>query len=500
MSVRLAVVLCVALVVVTPVVYAGMDARNQARLYESMLEENKYTGKTLPLTREEEAMVAKASKVEQDGWVYVNVSGSPYERGFQNGYSMAKEYGAALQTYQYITLQNTGMPFSFFAAKAIEFHKKLIPEEYMTEMQGMADGFTKGGTPTTLEDVVGWNSFMGLSGYWWPTVVNQYASNGGDGARFSTAHCSAFIATGSATSDGKIVMGHETFIEFWGGQYMNVILSIKPDNGYDIIMQTGPGYLSSMTDFWINSAGLMITETTLAGAFGYKEDAMPEYIRARNATQYSSTIKEWIDSMNESNNGGYANSWLLGDIKTNEIAEFEQGLNYQYVNVLQDGYIFGDNVANSPEVRNLECRDTGYSDVRQQTGARRTRWPQLLEGHYGNITAEVGQTMLADTYDPYLKKENPSSRCICSHYDADPQYYVSDPNAVWNVPFQPAGSVDGKVTTSDMAKEMTMSARFGRADGVEFDAESFFAEHSQWAWQAPVVISRPSQPWSTFRL
>ena len=82
-------------------------------------------------------------------------------------------------------------------------------------------------------------------------------------------------------------------------------------------------------------------------------------------------------------------------------------------------------------IRNLECVDTGYSDLRQQTGARRTRWPQLLNGYYGQINATVGQVMLGDTYDPYLRKINPSSRCICSHYDVDPQYYADDPNAVW---------------------------------------------------------------------
>ena len=36
--------------------------------------------------------------------------------------------------------------------------------------------------------------------------------------------------------------------------------------------------------------------------------------------------------------------------------------------------------------------------------------------------------------------------------NVDPMYYVSDPNAVWNVPFYPAGSVDGKVTTSAAVK------------------------------------------------
>jgi hypothetical protein len=106
----------------------------------------------------------------------------------------------------------------------------------------------------------------------------------------------------------------------------------------------------------------------------------------------------------------------VADIKTNEIADFEQGLIYQSFTKKNDGFFFGDNVADDPRIRNLECIDTGYSDVRQQTGARRTRWPQLLNQYNGRINSTVGKIMLGDTYDVYLRKENPSSRCICSHY------------------------------------------------------------------------------------
>ncbi|MDT5026465.1 MAG: hypothetical protein QOE61_2891, partial [Micromonosporaceae bacterium] len=120
---------------------------------------------------------------------------------------------------------------------------------------------------------------------------------------------------------------------------------------------------------------------------------------------------------------------------------------------------------NDPRIRNLECNDTGYDDIRQQTGARRVRWGQLLEQYQGRIDLDAGRQMLADTYDVYEERINPSSRCICAHYGIDQQPYVSDPDAVWNIPYFPGGSVDGKVTTSGMARDMAFTARFGRADG-----------------------------------
>src|SRR3712207_1293320 len=133
-----------------------------------------------------------------------------------------------------------------------------------------------------------------------------------------------------------------------------------------------------------------------------------------------------------------------------------RSLIYQNLQKKSDGWFFGDNAPEDPRIRNVESTDTGYNDVRQQTGARRVRWPQLLSQYEGRIDAEVGQKLLADTFDPYLGYVNPSSRTISSHYDEDPMYFVSDPNAVWNVPFYPAGSVDAKVTTAEAAAGMSL--------------------------------------------
>ena len=139
---------------------------------------------------------------------------------------------------------------------------------------------------------------------------------------------------------------------------------------------------------------------------------VPEYVRARNAAQYGDSIAHWVELMDVGNNGGYANMWLLGDLKSGEIADYEQGLVYQNLQTKTDGYFWGDNAPDDPRIRNLESTDTGYNDVRQQTSARRVRWPQLLAQHDGRIDAAIGQKMLADTFDRYLGYINPSSRTI----------------------------------------------------------------------------------------
>jgi hypothetical protein len=448
------------------------------------------------LTAEERGWLARAERRDVNGWIHLRTRGAQFERGFQHGYLTAAEYAEAIRVYKAITYQTMGFDYEFFVEKAAELQKSKITPELIEEMSGIAAGYSKAGVPTTLDDIIGWNAYMEMTGYWWPTVATQYANAAPLGNRRS--HCSAFIATGSATRDGRVVIGHESFTEFWNGQYFNVIVDLTPDEGYRLVYQTSPGWIASMTDFWVTGAGIVVVETTMVGYQGYDVTKVPEYVRARTASQYATSIDDWVEKLDAGNNGGYANMWLVGDIKTNEIASYEQGLIYQNLQQKSDGWFFGDNAPNDPRIRNLESTDTGFNDVRQQTGARRVRWPQLLTQYNGRIDAEAGQRMLADTFDPYLGYINPSSRTICSHYDKDPMYYVSDPNAVWNIPFYPAGSVEAKVTTADQARTMSMWARFGRADGAPFDAEEFLRLHPQWNWQEGYLKSRPHQPWTFF--
>lgn len=450
--------------------------------------------------RQKRAWLAKSSRQDVNGWIWIRVQGGPFERGFQYGSLTAKEYAEAVRVYAAMTLETTGKDLAFFRDKAVELQKDKIYPELLEEMEGIAAGYSDQGVPATLEDIVGWNAWMEMTGYWWPWA-QAHPDKGFPRAvsgRNAKSHCSAFIATGSATVDGRIVIGHQSFTEFWNGQYFNLILDITPDEGHRMVMQTSPGWIASMTDFWVTGAGLVAVETTIVGFQDFDPTKIPEYVRARKASQYATSIDEWIELINAGNNGGYANMWLIGDIKTNEIANYEQGLQFQNLKKKSDGWYFGDNAPNDPRIRNLECSDVGFDDIRQQTGARRMRWPQLLRQFAGRIDAATGQKILGDVYDVYLNRLCPSSRTICSHYDEDPQPYVSDPNAVWNIPFFPAGSVDGKITTAELAKDMSMWGIFGRADGAAFDADEFLRIHSQFDYQRGCLIDRPSQPWTLF--
>jgi hypothetical protein len=58
--------------------------------------------------------------------------------------------------------------------------------------------------------------------------------------------------------------------------------------------------------------------------------------------------------------------------------------------------------------------------------------------------------------------------------------------------------VDGKVTDSDLAANLSFWGRWGNSCGTPFYADGFLAEHAQWNHQKGYLRDRPSQPWAFF--
>ena len=105
----------------------------------------------------------------------------------------------------------------------------------------------------------------------------------------------------------------------------------------------------------VNSAGLVISETTIAYAAGFDVNGIPEFIRMRKAAQYADSIDKFSTIMRTGNNGGYANTWLIGDTRTNEIAKLELGLKNTALFRSQDGYFDGMNYVDNSKMIREEC-------------------------------------------------------------------------------------------------------------------------------------------------
>ena len=439
------------------------------------------------LSNEQKSWLSKANRHEKNGWIYLHIEGTPEERGFQHGYLLAKEIKEALREMSIVWNYETALDWQWLVQKGGKMFTPKVDEENLEEIDGIVEGMKAAGVVTTRDEIVTYNGFTELDGYWWPTVKDSISPNSPNPKKES---CSSFIATGSMTADGGIVLGHNTMSGFYY-PLCNVILDILPGKGHRILMQSEAGLIHSETDFFITSAGLVGSETTIGGFFPFDEKGIPEFARMRHATQYASTIDEWCGIMKTGNNGGYANAWLIGDINTNEIARLELGLKYIGYEKKKDGYFVGSNVAEDQRILRFETK-ISETDIRISSIARRVRWKQLMKENAGKINVDLARKFEADHYDTYLNSTTPDVRTLCSHPDLDSDVYHAD------IPFAPWGTIDGKVVDSKMAKQMSFEARWGSACGTPFDAKAYLEKHQQFDWMNGLLFDRPTQPWTTF--
>lgn len=436
---------------------------------------------------------------EKHGWQYISIEGKPRERGHALGVFSAKPFKEIQTMLRYIVYEDTGREWDYFIQASNQYIKPTIQEhfpELLEEMEGMAEGCRDAGVQTDVDEIIAWNNLITIMDSWYPNSSDTSSPSRASREGGAKERCSAFIATGDYTKDGKIVMAHNSFTNYVDGQYYNVILDLQPAQGHRILMQTFPCGIWSGTDFFVTSQGIVGSETTIGGFLPY-ENKYPISCRIRQAMQYGNTLDDYVSILLKGNSGDYANSWLLGDIRTNEIMVLELGLKYHDVKRTKNGYYYGCNVAFDPKIRNLECADTGYCDVRRHQGARQVRIPDLIEEFKGELDKETAKTIIADHYDGYLKQENnPCARTVCAHYDLDPREYMSDPSRP--KPFQPRGAVDGAVMDADMASRMSFEMRYGNSCGIPFDAKAFCEEHKQWKHLEPYLHDRPTQPWTLF--
>jgi hypothetical protein len=440
--------------------------------------------------------VAKAYRFDRGGWTYVHLEGSPHDIGYQHGYLLAAEVADAFVAVKLEMTHDSGRDWEFFRRAAREMMWPKIDPEYQAELQGIVDGLQAKKTKLDLDDIVAFNAFSELPDYYLPWLEQQTrSSNQKTPEHELPGHCSALVANGSWTKDGQIVMAHSNWTTYVEGARWNIIFDIVPQSGNHILMDGFPGAIASDDDFGINSAGMMISETTMSGFHGFNPEGKAEFVRARKAMQYANSIDDFTKIMLDGNNGGYANDWLLGDRKTGEIARFELGLKHHNLWRTMDGYYSGANFPSDPDVIRDET-NFDPQDVSNSANARRIRWDQLLGQNKGKIDLALAETFLGDHYDTFTKTEGPDRRTLCGHYDAN-----GDPvPGTSGEAFNPYGAVEAKVIDSHMAEAMTFTARAGHPCGQNFYAKKYLAEHTNYGWQAPVLRDMIAGPWTDFRI
>lgn len=427
----------------------------------------------------QDVRLAKAYRYEKAGWVYAHLEGKPRTVGFQYGYLLAPEIDDAHKALKATDLGEKDWGWYRIEAKKLFWDK--LDEEYREELQGMAEGLNAKGIKSDVWDVLAFNAHIELGGYYLPWLKAQRGGLRESGAKES---CSAFVATGSMTKDGKIVMGHNLWWGYIMGQRFNVMLDIKPDKGNRILMDALAGMIHSGSDFAINSAGLMLCETTISGFHGFDPNGLPEFMRMRKSIQYANNLDEMVSIFKIGNNGGYANTWLMGDAKTGEIGKLELGLKNVVFNRTKDGAYVGANFPEDPKLIKEEV--TWFNPNPAQNGcmARKQRWGTLLAQNRGQIDAAKARQFLADTFNEVTGKQGASDATLCGRSDIYGALH---------------GATNARVATSDSVMQMSIWARMGIPDGSELIAAEYFKKYpNQRAVSGPWLKDIKAQPWVTF--
>src|SRR5271157_867486 len=431
-------------------------------------------------------------KPAQNGWVFVHLEGTPLDMGFQHGYLLAREIEDAEKVVVLEQTHEGKKDWNFFRDAAKNMMWPHIEQQYREELQGIAEGLRAKGVKLDVWDVVALNAFCE-----WDYYVKEYDRQHPAKTNASLAlpeRCSAFVATGSYTKDGKVIIAHNDWTSYLDGARWTIILDIAPATGMHILMDGFPGAIHSADDFGINSAGIMITETTISHFSGYDPKGIPEFVRARKAMQYAASIDDFTRIMKEGNNGGYANNWLVADRKTNEIASLELGLKNVTLLRKSDGYFVGSNFPANPKLVKEET-NFDVKDMANSANARHVRWEQLMAQYKGKIDVAAAQSFLADHYDTFEKKVDADERALCGHVDLSPR--GSKP---WQPPYGAAGAVQNKVADATMAERMSFTASAGHACGLSFKAAEYLRKHSGFAWETPLLRDMDAYPWTTFSI
>jgi len=303
---------------------------------------------------------------------YLEISGNPYDRGFEYGEKCKKAISRFVD-FLYAEFQKNEST----KTEVIRTTKKYIPyienysSEIMDELKGIAEGSER-----SLEELV---------------MISLHEER----MIFKREGCTALAATGRATVDGETYVGQnwdEGTEMYWEGD-MPFLLKIRRNTGPDILAYAYPGMQSNAG---MNSKGICISWNTVPRL--ELKVGVPTYIIITDLLRQR-TIGDAIDSILRAERAGCFNFLIGDDTEIYDIEATPRDVDILY----SDLYIGHANHYISRKFATLQ----DMSKIKAHTITRHNRINRLLKEKCGSIDLETCMDILRDHVNyPYS---------ICSH-------------------------------------------------------------------------------------
>jgi len=412
--------------------------------------------------------------IKQDQFNLFKFSGTDFEIGFQHGSALADEIPRVLKRFRFALENDYGKDWQWFKKFSMENFYDRIEQDSLEEMNGIVEGAKSQGVNLKIEDIVTLNTIAEIDSYF--SWIKKKPSD---------QSCTSFVANGKYTPDGDYILGHTTWWRYYTASSFKFLFVYIPVQGVPYAMQSAPGLLFSFTDFYYNSKGISISETTIDGIKTFSMDGTLLFQRLRKAIKFSKTMEDVVYHLTKGNNGAYSNDYLIG---TKEgIGILELGT-YNYATIKKrEGYIVSSNRVqfdNLYEEVGIEYDSTGDSDT-----SRLIRLENLMKE--GNVSVEKAKSILADHFDISQGKEFPGKNTICGHREIEPRLDKFDKRP----PFFTTGSIDGKIVTGKMAEQGKVWVKWGKPCGISFISSDFLLKHPEYKWLDGHLEDIISGPW-----
>jgi len=311
----------------------------------------------------------------------VVLKGSPYQMGLQQGKLLKQQISDVYKVYlndlvygdwvkKYAILKGASAAYSnpskamaAFAAKS----EKYIPQEYIDEMKGLAEG----------------------AGIDYKEVLNMTTHVD----YFAILMCSTFVANGPATPDGKLIEARN--LDWASGQAKELdpfttVFVYKPDKGHSFVSIIYPGIVGALSA--VNDAKITV-ELNFSMAKKNGTMGFPALLFTRHVAQNAATIDEAEKLIRDLPRiAGY--NIMVTDGKTNKARLIEITADGVGTKDIENNSLITTNHFTTKELSGQNVDSSRFSQL--PTGERYDRLAQLIKENFGKIDPAKAIIMIHD--------------------------------------------------------------------------------------------------------